>query len=506
MHYLSSMTDQQVLVMYSGHPLGLFPTKTDCSPRVVITNGLVSSIVSFTQCTHVSLPFRSFQIIPHRRITSGCLLSAAPCKFNSSDRWDQYNHTLRNLGMDRWQPARIVTLAHRALFMAHLYVSKKASWYCHEDFSWTRSQSWTPLGRNSVAAIYVAKCSFQPVWVACPVLSRKHVNCLGVSVWLRKSVKRRQRNGMDKAGAKNCSMTSINWLLVSVNVDETRSESLLVMSAMRSIFGEALTFVLDSNRSSAFRERLAEEKEDLVDLGSDQTSCHNPYQGGYYPVQVRSIALSSNALIGVLSLISYPMKNLDTAWRMNRINSNNWFMKGNFPNDRFMSACFPSSIRRQIAAIDKLHARGMYFFDYGNAFLLTAKRAGMFQATRAASSIRKSFSLGAPVGGTDDHHCIRFKYPSYVQDIMGDIFSLGFGPFRFVVSDRKSAMWQSSLLLAGSVHLVWPVTCMKQTRLLRVFLKSSWQTKLVGHHICIGWENHRCALVFSAGQRSGTVR
>lgn len=60
---------------------------------------------------------------------------------------------------------------------------------------------------------------------------------------------------------------------------------------MRSTFGEAVTIVLDSNRSSAFRERLAEEKEDLVDLGSDQTSCHIPYQGGYYPVQVRSIAL-----------------------------------------------------------------------------------------------------------------------------------------------------------------------------------------------------------------------
>lgn len=105
-----------------------------------------------------------------------------------------------------------------------------------------------------------------------------------------------------------------------------------------------------------------------------------------------------------------------------------------------MPVRFLSSIRRQIAAIGKLHARGMYFFDYGNAFLLTAKGAGMFQATRAASSIQKSFSLGAPVGGTSDHHCIRFKYPSYVQDFMGDIFSLGFGPFRFVVSDRKLAM------------------------------------------------------------------
>ncbi|CAF4806679.1 unnamed protein product, partial [Rotaria sp. Silwood2] len=69
------------------------------------------------------------------------------------------------------------------------------------------------------------------------------------------------------------------------------------------------------------------------------------------------------------------------------------------------------SIKRQIAAIDKLYERGMYFFDYGNAFLLTAKHAG------------------APIGGDDGDQSIRFKYPSYVQDIMGDIFSLGFGPF-----------------------------------------------------------------------------
>lgn len=80
--------------------------------------------------------------------------------------------------------------------------------------------------------------------------------------------------------------------------------------------------------------------------------------------------------------------------------------------DSKMIERFLFSLRRQIVAIDKLHQRGMYFFDYGNAFLLTAKRAG------------------AQVGGTDDKHCIRFKYPSYFQDIMGDIFSLGFGPFR----------------------------------------------------------------------------
>jgi urocanate hydratase len=78
----------------------------------------------------------------------------------------------------------------------------------------------------------------------------------------------------------------------------------------------------------------------------------------------------------------------------------------------------------------------MYFFDYGNAFLLTAKRAGMKFEFIIFMSKTFCFS-GAPVGGNDDNHCIRFKYPSYVQDIMGDIFSLGFGPFRLVRNKKN---------------------------------------------------------------------
>jgi urocanate hydratase len=74
----------------------------------------------------------------------------------------------------------------------------------------------------------------------------------------------------------------------------------------------------------------------------------------------------------------------------------------------------------------------MYFFDYGNAFLLTAKRAGRKWNLLSFRIEFFFFVSGAPVGGTDDERCIRFKYPSYVQDIMGDIFSLGFGPFRWV--------------------------------------------------------------------------
>ncbi|CAF3875809.1 unnamed protein product [Rotaria magnacalcarata] len=91
------------------------------------------------------------------------------------------------------------------------------------------------------------------------------------------------------------------------------------------------------------------------------------------------------------------------------------------------------SIRRQIAAIDILYERGMYFFDYGNAFLLTAKDAG------------------APIGDSDDNHLIRFKYPSYVQDIMGDIFSLGFGPFRWVCASGLASDLKETDKIAGDI-------------------------------------------------------
>ncbi|MBR3847017.1 MAG: urocanate hydratase, partial [Alistipes sp.] len=123
-------------------------------------------------------------------------------------------------------------------------------------------------------------------------------------------------------------------------------------------------------------ERLV--KEDIrVDLGSDQTSLHNPWAGGYYPVGY-----------------SYEASNRMMAEEPKRFRE-----------------CVQASLRRQIDAINKLAARGMYFFDYGNAFLLEASRAG-------ADVMAK--------GGA-------FRYPSYVQDIMGPMFfDYGFGPFRWV--------------------------------------------------------------------------
>lgn len=143
-------------------------------------------------------------------------------------------------------------------------------------------------------------------------------------------------------------------------------------------------------------ERLAEETEDLVELGSDQTSCHNPFNGGYYPVQL----------------------SFDEANKMM------------VEDPKQFTELVRESLRRQIIAINTLAARGMKFWDYGNSFLLEASRAG------------------AEVMNADGDG---FRYPSYVEDIMGDIFSLGFGPFRWVCTSARPEDLALTDELAGKV-------------------------------------------------------
>jgi urocanate hydratase len=150
-------------------------------------------------------------------------------------------------------------------------------------------------------------------------------------------------------------------------------------------------------------ERFAAEDEMLVDLGSDQTSLHNPFNGGYYPADMTFA--DGNAL-----LAADPAK---------------------------FRAAVEASLRRHVTAINALTARGMRFWDYGNSFLLEASRAGA-----------DIFCDGAPRDAT-----VRgaLRYPSYVQDIMGDVFSLGFGPFRWVCTSAKEADLRVTDELAAEV-------------------------------------------------------
>ncbi|XP_042895553.1 urocanate hydratase isoform X2 [Parasteatoda tepidariorum] len=137
----------------------------------------------------------------------------------------------------------------------------------------------------------------------------------------------------------------------------------------------------------------------LADLGSDQTSCHNPFDGGYYPAQ---LSFEEAKLL----IVNDPSR---------------------------FKTLVQESLQRHISAINFLSDNGLYFWDYGNAFLLEAHRAG------------------ADVGGRQEGGRLVFRYPSYVQHIMGDIFSLGFGPFRWVCTSNDPEDLERTDHIAASV-------------------------------------------------------
>ena len=153
-------------------------------------------------------------------------------------------------------------------------------------------------------------------------------------------------------------------------------------------------------------ERLAKDNV-KIELGSDQTSLHNPWAGGYYPVGY-------------------------TFEESNR-------MMAEEP-EKFKE-CVQETLRRHVDAINKLSANGMYFFDYGNAFLLEASRAGA-----------NIFNPGKNENSVDTEKSKKFKYPSYVQDIMGPLFfDYGFGPYRWVCTSSKPEDLAYTDMLAAQV-------------------------------------------------------
>uniref|UniRef100_A0A8D3CQW6 Urocanate hydratase n=1 Tax=Scophthalmus maximus TaxID=52904 RepID=A0A8D3CQW6_SCOMX len=263
MHYLSEMTEEQTLVMYSGHPMGLFPSLPS-SPRAIITNGMV---------------------IP-----------------NYSSR-DQYEKMFA-LGVS-------------------MYGQMTAGSYCY-------------IGPQGI--VHGTMVDEAPL-------------------------RKRHEQG---------------WLM------EVTSSMEHCIKRIREAKSSKTPLSLGYHGNIVdLWEKLLQEFERtgdlLVDLGSDQTSLHNPYNGGYYPVQLSF--RQANQLMST-------------------------------DHNRFKTVV-QESLRRHIKAINKLSDAGMFFWDYGNAFLLEAQRAG--------AEVEK-----AGGGATE------FRYPSYVQHIMGDIFSLGFGPFRWV--------------------------------------------------------------------------
>lgn len=303
MKYLSEMTDEQTLVMYSGHPLGLFPSHKD-APRVVVTNGMV--IPNYSKQDDWERD-NALGVSQYGQMTAGSYMYIGPQGIVHGTTITVLN-AARKVGGDNMK----------------LFVTAGLG-----GMSGAQPKAGNIAGVVSVTA---------------------EINPLAAN-------KRYEQGWVDELH------DNLDELIPAIRkaVEEKRVVSMAYVGNIVDLW-----------------ERLAEENI-RVDLGSDQTSLHNPWAGGYYPVDM-SLEESNRMMAEAPEQFKEKVR---------------------------------ASLRRQVDAINKLTAKGMYFFDYGNAFLLEASRAG-------ADILRKDG---------------KFRYPSYVQDIMGPMFfDYGFGPFRWVCS------------------------------------------------------------------------
>ncbi len=312
MRYLSEMTDEQTLVMYSGHPLGLFPSHKD-APRVVVSNGMM---------------------VPN---------------YSSLDDYDRYN-------------ALGVTQYGQMTAGSYMYIGPQGI---------VHGTTITLLNAKRIIRERYGKPADEPVLFVSAGLGGmsgaqpKAGNIAGVVSVVAEVNPRAARK-----------RHSQGW--VDVLTDDLDDLTARVRYALEK--GQVISFGYIGNVVHVWERFLDEGIK--IDLGSDQTSLHNPYNGGYYPVEL----------------------SFDEANRMMAAEP-----------EKFREYVH-RSLRRQVDAINKHAERGTYFFDYGNAFLLESSRAGA--------------DILLPDG--------RFKYPSYVEDIMGPYcFDYGFGPFRWVCTSGK---------------------------------------------------------------------
>lgn len=323
MKYLAEMTDEQTLSMYSGHPMGLFPSHKD-APRVVVTNGMV--IPNYSKQDDWER-FNALGVSQYGQMTAGSYMYIGPQGIVHGTTITVMNAARKQL------KARGVT-GTRENMKGMLFVTAGLG-----GMSGAQPKAGNIAGVVSVTA---------------------EINPLAAR-------KRYDQGWVDE---------------LHENLDELIPRIRKAMENKETVSLAYVGNVVD------LWERLAAENIP-VDLGSDQTSLHNPWAGGYYPV-------GQTFEESVKMMAEEP--------------------------ERFREAV-RASLRRHVAAINELAAKGMYFFDYGNAFLLESSRAG-------ADILRPD--------GT-------FRYPSYVQDIMGPLyFDYGFGPFRWVcMSERPEDLAKS---------------------------------------------------------------
>ena len=304
MQYLANMTDEQTLVMYSGHPMGLYPSHKD-APRVVVTNGMV--IPNYSKPDHWE-KFNAMGVSQYGQMTAGSYMYIGP-------QGIVHGTTITVLNACR------KIAKHGEGPEGRLFVT---------------------AGLGGMSGAQPKAANIAGVVSICAEINPKAANKRYEQGWVDEII-----DDVDKAID-----TALEWQ------KKKQAHSIAYLGNVVDLW-----------------ERLAS-RGIKVDLGSDQTSLHNPWAGGYYPV-----GLSYEQSIEMMA----------------------------HSPEKFKEAV-QASLRRQVDAINKLTAKGMYFFDYGNAFLLESSRAGA--------------DIMAPNG-------IDFRYPSYVQDIMGPM-CFGFGPFRWV--------------------------------------------------------------------------
>jgi urocanate hydratase len=321
MQYLSEMGDDQTLVMYSGHPLGLFPSNKD-APRVVVTNGMM--IPNYSKPDDWE-KFNALGVTQYGQMTAGSYMYIGPQGIVHGTTITVMNAARRmreQRGMKATDPILFITAGLGGM-------------------SGAQPKAGNIAGVVSVTAEVNPKAAY----------------------------KRHEQGWVD---------------VITDNLDELSNA---VREAMAN--NKVISFAYIGNIVDVWERFDAEGI--TVHLGSDQTSLHNPWAGGYYPVG-----------------ISYEESNR---------------MMAEQPEE--FKRRVQETLRRHAAAVNKHAAKGMYFFDYGNAFLLESSRAGA--DVMASEEQRKGRKPR------------EFKYPSYVQDILGPMcFDYGFGPFRWVCCSGKA--------------------------------------------------------------------
>ena len=330
MQYLAQMTDEQTLSMYSGLPLGLFPSHRD-APRVVVTNGMV--IPNYSSRDDYER-FNALGVSQYGQMTAGSYMYIGP-------QGIVHGTTITVMNAARMQLRKRGLEGTAEQMRGTLFVTAGLG-----------GMSGAQPKAGNIAGVVSVTAEINPL-----------------------AARKRYDQG---------------W------VDELHEDlDELIPRIRKAVQDKEIVSMAYIGNVVDLWERLADE-DIRVDLGSDQTSLHNPWAGGYYPAGI----------------------GFEQAKQM---------MAGE--PEKFKQAV-QASLRRQVEAINRLTAKGMYFFDYGNAFLLESSRAG-------ADILKEDGS---------------FRYPSYVEDIMGPLyFDYGFGPFRWVCMSEKLEDLAKSDSLAVSV-------------------------------------------------------